>query len=51
MAKTGKTVGKQVLAMAKTGKTVGKQVLAMDFCHQHLSPPARNEAVNFMRLP
>jgi hypothetical protein len=23
----------------------------MDFCHQHLSPPAGNEAVHFVRLP
>jgi hypothetical protein len=33
--------------IAKTVKPVGKQVLAMDFYHQHLSPPARNEAVHF----
>jgi hypothetical protein len=51
IAKTIKTVGKQVLAIAKTIKPVGKQVLTMDFCHRHLSPPARNEAVHFTRLP
>jgi hypothetical protein len=47
MTKTIKTAGKQALAIAKTVKSTGKQVLAMAFCHQHLSPPTRNEAVNF----
>jgi hypothetical protein len=28
-----------------------KQVLEMKFCHQHFSPPVRNEAVKFMHLP
>jgi hypothetical protein len=33
MAKTIKSLGKQVLSMDRSIKTVGKQVLSMDFCH------------------